>query len=62
MEILEEFRIRYRQEALDQENEAIKPCKINNKEYKPVILLRGDAAKQLLTGSRYLLYKSPEKK
>ncbi|WP_394333346.1 hypothetical protein [Sinomicrobium oceani] len=27
MEILEEFRIRYRQEAMDQENEAIKQCK-----------------------------------
>lgn len=61
IEALQELRIKYRWEALDQENEAIKQCKINDKEYKPVILPNGDTAKQLLARSRYLLYKSPEK-
>ncbi|MGS2738887.1 ISAon1 family transposase, partial [Sinomicrobium sp. M5D2P17] len=61
IEALQELRIKYRWEALDQENEAIKQCKINDKEYKPVILPNGDTAKQLLARSRYLLYKSPQK-
>lgn len=61
IEALQELRIKYRWEALDQENEAIKQGKINDKEYKPVILPNGDTAKQLLARSRYLLYKSPEK-
>ena len=61
IEALQELRINYRWEALDQENEALKQCKINDKEYKPVILPNGDTAKQLLARSRYLLYKAPEK-
>nr|WP_323670665.1 transposase [Galbibacter sp. EGI 63066] len=59
IEALQELRIKYRWEALDQENEQIKQAK--DKDYMPVIFPNGDSAKQLLARSRYLLYKSPDK-
>ena len=61
IEALQELRIKYRWEALDQENEQIKQCKAADKEYNPLILPNGDSTKQLLARSRYLLYKSLDK-
>jgi transposase len=58
---LQEIRIKYRWEALDQEAQAIKQARYNNKPFEPTILANGDTVKQLLARSRYLLFKSSEK-
>jgi transposase len=54
---LQETRIKYRWEALDQENEAITAAKISKTNYQPEVLSNGDTLKQLLARSRYLLFK-----
>ncbi len=54
---VQEARIKYRWEALDQENEAIDLAKRNKVSYQPEILSNGDTLKQLLARSRYLLFK-----
>ncbi|MDL5511324.1 transposase, partial [Arenibacter sp. M-2] len=61
IEALQDLRIKYRWEALDQENEQIKLSRVADKEFKPVTFSNGDSSKQLLARSRYLLYKSPDK-
>lgn len=61
MEALQELRIKYRWEAIDQENEQIKQSKTTGQEYVVEIFANGDSRKQLLARSRYLLYKSPDK-
>src|SRR5690606_28732928 len=60
-EALQEIRIKYRWEAIDQENEAIEKAKKNNKSFEPEVLNNGDTLKQLLARSRYLLYKNKSK-
>ena len=60
-EALQEIRIKYRWEAIDQENEAIEKAKKNNKRFESEILINGDTLKQLLARSRYFLYKNKEK-
>lgn len=60
-EALQEIRIKYRWQAIDQENEAIEAAKVQKKRYDPVILSNGDTVRQLLARSRYSLYKRPEK-
>ncbi len=60
-EALQEIRIKYRWEAIDQENEGILKAKNNNGVYRPKTFETGDTRKQLLARSRYLLYKSAEK-
>jgi len=59
MEALQEIRIKYRWEALDQENDAIEQAKASQTEYQPEVLPNGDTIKQLLARSRYALYKKP---
>lgn len=54
---VQEARIKYRWEALDQENEAFATAKKNKVSYQPEILENGDTLKQLLARSRYLLFK-----
>ncbi len=54
---VQEARIKYRWEALDQENEAIASAKKNKISYQPEVLSNGDTLKQLLARSRYLLFK-----
>ena len=54
---VQEARIKYRWEALDQENEAIASAKKNRVSYQPEVLSNGDTLKQLLARSRYLLFK-----
>ena len=58
---VQEVRIKYRWEALDQENQAIEAAKQANLPYQPEILGNGDTLKQLLVRSRYLLFKHYEK-
>lgn len=56
-EALQEIRIKYRWDALDEENTAIEQAKKEGKTYIPEVLENGDTIKQLLARSRYLLYK-----
>lgn len=58
---VQEIRIKYRWEAIDQDNLKIKIARDKNYEYSPEILDNGDTIKQLLARSRYLLFKSPDK-
>jgi transposase len=60
LEALQEIRIKYRWEAIDNENEAILKAKQQSKAYCPVVFENEDTPKQLLARSRYLLYKSPD--
>lgn len=56
-EAVQEMRIKYRWEALDQENEEMARAKALKQSYQPEILPNGDTNKQLLARSRYLLFK-----
>lgn len=58
---LQEMRIHYRWEVIDQENKEIELGKETGQKYIPQILENGDTLKQLLVRSRYLLFK-PESK
>ena len=60
-EALQEIRIKYRWQAIDQENEAIKKAKKTNKSFESKVLTNGDTLKQLLARSRYFLYKNKSK-
>jgi hypothetical protein len=52
------MRIKYRREALDQENNEIELAKETKRKYTPYILEDGDTEKQLLPRNRFLLFKS----
>lgn len=58
---VQEARIKYRWEALDQENEAIATARKNKVPYQAEMLSNGDTLKQLLARSRYLLFKHHSK-
>lgn len=58
---VQELRIKYRWEALDQENEAMALARKNQVLFQPEIMSNGDTLKQLLARSRYLLFKHPRK-
>lgn len=57
LEALQHLRIKYRWEAIDKENEEIKKARTNGIKYNPEVLSNGDMLKQLLSRSRYLLFK-----
>jgi hypothetical protein len=59
LEALQEIRIKYRWQTIDQEHEAIKPRKTRNS--LNLMLTNGDTLKQLLARSRYFLYKNKSK-
>ena len=59
LDALQDIRIKYRWEAIDQENEAIRKARENNRKYVALTFSNGDTAKQLLARSRYILYKAP---
>ena len=59
LEALQDIRIKYRWEAIDQENEQIKQAKNKSINFSPEVFSNGDTRKQLLARGRYLLYKSP---
>lgn len=58
---VQECRIKYRWEALDAENQAIKQAKKDKTTFRAEILSNGDTLKQLLARSRYLLFKHHSK-
>ena len=58
---VQELRIKYRWEALDQESKEIELAKETGQKYIPETLDNGDTLKQLLARSRYLLFKSESK-
>jgi len=57
-EAVQELRIKYRWQALDEENELIEQAK---QRYEAELLGNGDTLKQLLARSRYLLFRHPVK-
>ncbi|MFN7100856.1 MAG: transposase, partial [Flavobacterium sp.] len=61
LDALQEIRIKYRWQAIDQENGAIEKTKKGTKKFEPQVLSNGDTLKQLLARSRYLLYKNRSK-
>ncbi len=56
---VQEMRIKYRWQVLDQEIIEISYAKARGESYKPAIFANGDTLKQLLARSRYLLFKKP---
>ena len=58
---VQQKRIHYRWEAIDQDNQAYKQAKEEGRKYKPDTLENGDTLKQLLARSRYLLFKPSHK-
>ena len=54
---LQQMRIEYRWEAIEQENNEIELSKQVGQTFKPDVLANGDTPKQLLARSRYLLFK-----
>ena len=58
---LQEIRIAYRWDAINEETEAMEQAKLSNTKYVPLLLENGDTKKQLLARSRYLLFKSADK-
>lgn len=58
---VQELRIRYRWDAIDQGNQEREDAKQRGKEYTPFRYSNGDTRRELLIRSRYLLFKSAEK-
>ena len=58
---VQQLRVEYRWQAIDQENLEIELAKELDKNYLPDILENGDTKKQLLARSRYLLFKDETK-
>lgn len=54
---VQEIRIKYRWQAIEEENQLITKAKKQDLLYQPEILSNGDTPKQLLARSRYLLFK-----
>uniref|UniRef100_UPI00210C4B4F ISAon1 family transposase n=1 Tax=Desertivirga xinjiangensis TaxID=539206 RepID=UPI00210C4B4F len=54
---VQQLRVEYRWQAIDQENLEIELAKELNQNYVPDVLENGDTKKQLLARSRYLLFK-----
>jgi transposase len=57
LEALQHLRIKYRWEAIEKENQAIKKAKEQGVKYVPVTLENDDTPKQLLARSRYIIAK-----
>lgn len=58
---VQEARIKFRWEALDDETKQINLARKEKRSYQPELLANGDTLKQLLARSRYLLFKAPHK-
>lgn len=58
---VQELRIRYRWEVLEEENRLMTEARKSKQSYHPGILSNGDTLKQLLARSRYLLFKQESK-
>lgn len=55
---VQEMRIKFRWQAIEQENKEIELSRETNQKYIPEVLENGDTLKQLLARSRYLLFKA----
>lgn len=60
-EALQDLRVQYRWQVIEQENVEIKKAKAAKKKYHPQTFENGDTLRQLLVRSRYLLFKKPDK-
>jgi transposase len=60
LDALQHIRVKFRWQAIDEENKEMKKAKDEQVRYQPKVLSNGDTAKQLLARSRYLLYKFPD--
>jgi len=60
IDALQHVRVKYRWEAIEQENKLIKDAKEKGTKYTPEVLHNGDTLKELLARSRYLLYKNED--
>lgn len=58
---VQEMRINYRWQAIEQENKEMELAKSLKKKFVPQILENGDTLKQLLARSRYILFKRKSK-
>lgn len=58
---VQELRIKYRWEVLDEESKKIAGARKNGVSYDPEVLSNGDTLKQLLARSRHLLFKHPSR-
>lgn len=61
LDAVQDIRIAYRKEALEEENREISNCRRRKKPYNPERYKNGDTKKELLARSRYLLYRLPTK-
>lgn len=61
LEAVQQMRIAFRKEAIDEENKEISKCRRRKKPYIPERYKNGDTKKELLARSRYLLYRFPTK-
>lgn len=58
---VQEMRIKYRWDAIQEANDEMEEAKLSGKKYIPGVLPNGDTKKELLARSRYLLFKSADK-
>ena len=58
---LQDMRVAFRWQAIEQENKEMELCKENKRAYIPMVLENGDTHRQLLIRSRYLLFKNENK-
>jgi len=56
MDAMQHLRVKFRWDAIEEENNAIKQAKQRGEKYYPETLSNGDTVKELLARSRYLLY------
>lgn len=59
LDALQHIRIKYRWQAIEDENNAIKIAREKGMKYIPLVLSNGDSPKQLLARSRYIIVKKP---
>ena len=58
---LQDMRVAFRWQAIEQENKEMELCRENKRAYIPMVLKNGDTHRQLLIRSRYLLFKNENK-
>lgn len=58
---VQEMRIKYRWDAIQEANDEVENAKLEGREYIPCRYENGDTKKELLARSRYLLFKSADK-
>lgn len=59
IDALQHIRVKYRWQAIEDENNAIKKAKAKGEKYKPLLLENNETEKELLARTRYTLYKTP---